>query len=67
MTLSLKIKNTNSGTYAARIERNGATVAVLQPLEEETVTMWDGATLTIIEQPAAAVQATPAVEATPLP
>lgn len=54
MTLNLKIKNNNTATYACKIERQGSVVARLQPQEEDTVSMWDGAPLTITEEPAAA-------------
>lgn len=57
MTLNLKIKNNNTSTYACKIERQGSVVARLQPQDEQDVSMWDGAPLTITEEPAAAAQA----------
>jgi hypothetical protein len=57
MTLSLRIKNTNTSTFAARIERNGSIVALLQPQEEAEVALWDGTPLHVVEEPAAAQKA----------
>lgn len=57
MTLSLKIKNTNTADYAVAISRQGSVVARLQPLEEQTVHTWEGAPLTLTEESAAAVAA----------
>ncbi len=54
MTLTLKIKNTNSATYAAAVLRHESVVLRLQPGEEGDVSLWDDAPLSIIEEPAAA-------------
>ncbi len=57
MTLSIRIKNTGPSAYAARVERDGSTVALLQPQEETEVTLWDGSPLSVVEEPAAAQKA----------
>jgi len=62
MTLNLKIKNTNSTTYAASVSRQGSVVLRLQPGEEGEVSLWDDAPLAIVEEPAAA---TPSSEPKP--
>lgn len=62
MTLNLKIKNDNTSTYAAKIERQGSVVARLQPQQEQDVTMWEGAPLTITEEPS---EVPPSTAATP--
>jgi hypothetical protein len=60
MTLTLKIRNTNSATYAAAVHRHGSVVLRLQPGEEGEVSLWDDAPLDIVEEPAAAAPNTEA-------
>lgn len=62
MTLTLKIKNTNSATYTAVVRRHDTEVLRLQPGEEGTVSLWDDAPLAIVEEAAAAA---PSTEAAP--
>lgn len=59
MTLTLRIKNTNSATYAAAVHRDDSVVLRLQPGEEGDVSLWDGTPLSIVEEAAAAVPAEP--------
>lgn len=50
MTLSLKIKHEGPAVYAAKVLRNGTEIGkVEKPGEEVSVTLWNGAPLTIEE------------------